>query len=295
MLRFQGIHPPGQMDPQFPHGERIQQFPQQFSDPRRIQRLAIRHQGIHPKLRTQILPHFPGRPGGRFPGIHHHQKGFPRSLHIVNGPALRRHIIGSGDIRHGPIRRHHQTDGAMLLHHLFCPQLRRFRHGDLPVVPGRSDHPGNTVFLGAHRAVHHIAHGIDHPDPEPGRAVRRDLHRFLRHKFRFRSHDGPAGAALGQLIPGPLRPVRVLDIGDHQLLHDPLDEGGLSRPHRPHHTNIDIASGPGRQSFINVFHSRTSFGRRPLLPWFTKEYVLLKINRTSHRNIRIFSKITFDK
>ena len=73
----------------------------------------------------------------------------------------------------------------MLLHDLLGAQLRRFRHRDLVVKPGSSDHPGDAILFGAGSAPDHIAHRIDHPDPEPGGTVGPDLHRLLGNEFRL--------------------------------------------------------------------------------------------------------------
>ena len=164
----------------------------------------------------------------------------------------------------------------MILHHLFGTQLRRLGHGNLMVIPGGGHHPGRPVLRGPHGPGHHIAHGVDHPHPELCRPVGGDFHR-LRHEFRLRGHNGLTGAALGQLIPGPLLPVRVGDVGNHQLLHHPLDEGGLPRPDRAHHAHINISAGSGCNLLINGFFHRHpasfSLGRRALLPWCSTGYV----------------------
>lgn len=68
-----------------------------------------------------------------------------------------------------------------------------------------------------------------------------DLGSLLRDELGLGGHDGPARAALGQLIPGPLPAVDVFDVGDDLGLHEALDEGGLARPNRTHHTKIYIS------------------------------------------------------
>ena len=156
----------------------------------------------------------------------------------------------------------------MTLHHLFRPQLRRLGHGHLGVRPRGGDHPGLSVLLRPHSPGHHVAHGVDHPHPESGFAVGADFHRLLRDEFGLRGHNGLAGAALGQLIPGSFPAVGVGDLGNHQLLHQMLDEGGFPGAHRPHHPHIDIAAGSGGDVLINSLHSQPPHpaGGR-LLPW----------------------------
>ena len=60
---------------------------------------------------------------------------------------------------------------------------------------------------------------------------------------------------MGQLIPCPFLAVRILNAGDHQFLHDPFDQGGLTGAHRAHHSNVDITAGTRGNIGVNVFHS----------------------------------------
>ena len=147
----------------------------------------------------------------------------------------------------------------MLLHHLFGAQLRRLGHRNFIIKPWRGHHPGLTFLHRTNGTIHHVSHGVDHPNPEPGCPIRRDFHSFLRNEFRLRGHDHSPGTALRQFIPCPLLPIRVFDSRNHQLFHNSLDEGRFSRPYRPHHTNIDIATGPGRNILINIFHSQPPY------------------------------------
>ena len=124
------------------------------------------------------------------------------------------------------------------------------------VVPGGGHHPGHAVFLRAHRAVHHVAHGVDQPHPQLCDPVRGNLHRLLGDELRLRSHDGLPGTALGQLISGALLAIGVGDAGNHQLLHNPFDEGRFSGTHRPDNTHINIAAGSGSNVRINLIHSQ---------------------------------------
>ena len=154
------------------------------------------------------------------------------------------------------------ADGGVLRDHLPGADLRRLRHGDLMVEPGGGDHPLALPLQLAHRPVHHIAHAVDEPDPEGGSALHRHAHCVLRDEFRLRRHDGPAGAALGQLVPGPLPAVHVVDAGNDQRLHKPFDKGGFSGADRPHDADVDVALGPEGNILIDfaVFHCDSSFG-----------------------------------
>ena len=125
-------------------------------------------------------------------------------------------------------------------------------HGDLMIVPRGGDHAGDAVFLRAYRAVYHISHRIDQPHPQPRLAVGRDLHGFFGDKFWLRGHNGPAGAALGQLIPGPLPPVGIFYIGDHKLFHQPFDQCGFSGPHRTYHADINVSGSAACNVLINT-------------------------------------------
>ena len=256
VLRLQGIHPPGEIDPELDHREGIQQRPQKLPNALGIQALAVRrHHGAVFLVHEPLFQGHGSLPPG-LPAIDHHQEGLARGLHITDGPMLRLYIILPGDVRNGAVGGDHQAQGGMALHDLFGAQLRRLGHGDLLVIPGGGDHPGLALLLRPHGPGDHVAHGVDHADAQAGHIVRGDLHRLLRHKLRLGGHNGLSGAALGKLISRPLRPEGVLEPGDHQCLHDPLDQGGFSRPHRPHHADIDVPAGPGGDLCVNTFHSQ---------------------------------------
>ena len=56
--------------------------------------------------------------------------------------------------------------------------------------------------------------------------------------------------------------VHVVDIGNDLRLHEPLDKGGFARPHRPYHTDIDVARSAGGNILIDRgIHSIPSFFR----------------------------------
>ena len=303
MVLFQCVQPPGQIHPKLRHGEGIQQRPEHPADSLGIQGLAVCHQRLQGKLFPQVLGRALGRLAPGIPGVHHHQEGFAGFAHIRHRPALRFQIILPGNIRNCAISGHHQADGAVLLHHFFRPQLCRLGHGDFRIEPGGCHHSRLAVLLRPYRPRNHVAHGVDEPHPQPGGTVGRNFHRFLRNKFRLRGHNGPPGAALGQLIPGTLLAVGVGDSGDHQFFHNPLDQGGFSRTDRANYPHVNIAAGPGGDVRINLIHSQSpSWQEEGSCPGFTKGYVPERPNRTVHNMLcfffaetKDFVKIMFDK
>ena len=268
MIRFQCIQPPGKMYPKLRHRESIQQFPEHLSDLLCIQRLAVCHHSVDTELLMQLLLHCRGSCTGGLSGIYYNKVGLSRFLHILDGPFFRGSIILTGNVRNGTVGSNHQAKGRMLIHDLFRPQFRSLGHGDLMVIPGCGDHPGNPLLFSPHCPIHHIAHRVNKPQSEFRCSVGRNLHRFLRNKLGFRGHDGSAAAALGQFIPCPFRPVGIGNIGNHQCFHDPLDEGGFPGPHRAYHADVDIAPGTPGNILVNAVHSVSSLpAGKTLLPW----------------------------
>ena len=238
------------------HREGIEQGLQQIPDALGIHGLTVENHAVNAIAFVQALFQLPGCRRTGLPAVDHHQKGLSGGLHILNGPALGGHIVLSGNVRDGSVGGHHQAQGGVAGHDLFGAQLRGLRHGDLHVIPGGGHHPGLPVLLRANRPGNHIANGIDHADPELGNPVGADFHGLLRHELGFRGHNGLAGAALGQLIPCPLRPEGIPHCRNHQFLHDPFDQCGFPGPNRPHHTDIDIPAGSGGNIRVNTFHSQ---------------------------------------
>ena len=193
------------------------------------------------------------------PCIDDHKKGFAGLLHIPDRPPFRFQIILSGNICNRAVGGYHQADGTVVFHHLSGTQFRSLCHGNGRFRPGGCHHSGNALLLRTYRTGDHIAYGVDHPHPHGGLALGRDLHSLFRHELRFAGHNGSAGTALGQFIPGSGLPVGICDGRDHQILHDPLDQRGFSGPHRTHHTDIYISAGSGGDVLVNSFHSQPPY------------------------------------
>ena len=176
-------------------------------------------------------------------GVEQHHKGLSQPLQLADYPLLRLQVILPGNVGHGAVGGHHNPNGGVVGDHLLGAEFRRLRHGDLMVEPGGHHHPGLVAVHLPQRAGHHVAHAVDEPDGEHTAVLHAHLHRVLRDEFGFGGHHHPPGTALRQLIPGPIPDVGVLDLGQNQGLHEPLDEGGLPRPHGAYHADIDIALG----------------------------------------------------
>ena len=77
----------------------------------------------------------------------------------------------------------------------------------------------------------------------PALQLQRD--RVLRDEFRLGGHNGAARSRLGQFVPCAEAGVVVFNGGQHQLLHELLDEGAFAGAHRAHHADQDLAAGAG--------------------------------------------------
>ena len=251
VVRRQSLHPGRQEQVQLPQGKFIQQPLQQLRDLLLPQLQTVHRQAadVIPPLDVRCHGLGPGALG--LGGVQQHHKGLAKLLQLPDHPLLGLQIVLPGDLRDAAVGGDHDAHGGVVADDLPGAQLRRLGHGDLVVVPGGHHHPGRQVLILAHSAGHHIPHAVDEPHGERDPLLHADLHRLLRHELGFGGHDGAAGAALGQLIPGPVPAVAVLDIGQHLGLHKALDEGGFSGAHRPHHADVNAAAGPGRHILIN--------------------------------------------
>ena len=192
--------------------------------------------------------------------VEEHQERLAQLLQLPDHPLLRLQIVLPGNLGDGAVGGDHDADGGVLSNHFSGAYLGGLRHGDLMVKPWSGDHALGLPLQLSHCSGHHVAHTINEPHLERRRGVHGHGHRLLRNKLGLCRHDGPPGAALGQLIPGPLPAIDVVDVGDDQTLHHPFDEGGLSGAHRPHHTDVDIAVGPTGDILIDfaLFHCHSS-------------------------------------
>ena len=132
--------------------------------------------------------------------------------------------------------------------------------------PGGGDHARASVLQRAYGAGHHVTYTVDEPHRKGGPVLQRDFHSFLGDKFGFRSHDGAAGTALGQLVAGALSPVDVIDVRNDHGLHEAFDKGRLPRPHRPHHADIDISLGTQGDILVDLALFHLQFLLRPHEP-----------------------------
>ena len=269
----QGVHPGGQEQIQLLHRELVEHPLDDGGYRRLVQLQAV---GAHTR---HVIAGGDVRPDGLCPvgigvgRVEHHQEGLSQLLELGDHPLLRLQIVLPGDVGNGTVCGDHDTDGGMLRNDLACADLRGLGHGDLIVKPGGGYHAGAVVLQGAHRAGNHIAYAVDEADGEGRPVVHGDLNGLLRDEFGLGGHDGAPGAALGQLIPGPLPAVHVVDIGDDHGLHEAFDKGRFSRPHRPHDADIDIPLGTQGNIFIDLalFHLR--FLLRPHEPVVFSTYL----------------------
>ena len=262
VFRGQGVHPGGQEEVQLLHGKLIEDG---LEDVRHV--LLPQVQAVYRDAVYLIT-------GGDVPGnglrpvafgVHRVQQddeGLPHLLELPDYPFLRLQVVLPWNVGNCAVGGDDDSDGGVLRDHLPGADFRRLGHGYLMVVPGGGDHPGSVVLKLADGPPDHVAHTVDEPHGE-GRAIRQlHLGRLLWDKLGLRRHDGPAGAALGQFIPGPLLAVHVFNVGNDLGFHEALNEGGLSGPYRAHHADVDIPRRAGGDILIDGrIHSIPSFFR----------------------------------
>ena len=262
MFLGQSIHPGGQEQVQLLQRELIQHAFQQLADLLPAQLQAVHGDTCHVISLGNVRPDGLGPVRGGLGGVEHHHKGLAQLLQLLNRPLLRLLIVLPGDVGDGAVCGHHHADGGVLGDDLPGPHLRRLGHGDLVIEPGGGHHPLQLPLHLPHRPGDHIAHAVDQPYPEGHAPLHRHAGGLLGDELGLRRHNGPAGAALGQLIPGPLPAVDIFDVGDDQRLHKALDEGGFSRSDRPHNADVDVALRPQGDILIDfsLLHCDSSFG-----------------------------------
>ena len=266
MVRRQGIHPGGQEQVQLLHGELVEHRLQDGGHGVLVQLQAVDGHAVHLIPGGDVLGDGLGPVAPGVCGVQQDDEGLPQLLQLPDHPLLRFQVVLPGDVGDGAVGSDDNADGGVLGDHLPGADLRRLGHGDLMVVPGGGDHPGGVVLHLADGALHHVSHTVDQPHGKARPVRQLDLGSLLRDELGLGGHDGPARAALGQLIPGPLLAVDVVDVGDHLGLHEPLDEGGLPGAHGAHHADVDIPSGAGGDILIDTgIHSIPSFFRSIVL------------------------------
>ena len=266
-------HPARQEEPQLLDRERVHD---RFEQPRNI--LRLHHRAVHRQRLHAVIGPDAGANRVRLSlfrvlRIDDDHERLARLLHIRNGAGFRLAVILARDIRDRSVRRDDNADGAVVLHDLFGAKLRRLCHGKLLGGPGRRDHAGLAVLRVADRAGDHVAHRVDQPHLQCRFSVRADAGGLVRDEFRLRRHDRPARAGLRQLVGGAFALIDVFDVRQHELLHEALDKGGFSRPHRADDADIDRAVRAVRDLRVDrtLFHipaSRLTWGsaaavRRP--------------------------------
>ena len=262
MIRRQGVHPRGQEQVQLLHGELVEDGPQDIRHVLLPQVQAVYRDAVH-LIAAADIPGNGLRPVAfGVHGVQQDDEGLSQLLELPDHPFLRLQVVFSGDVGDGAVCGNHDADSGVFRDDLPGADFRRLRHGNLVVIPGRGNHPGGVVLKLADSPPYHIAHAVNEPHGERSAVGQLHLGRFLRDELGLRRHNGPAGAALGQLIPGSLFTVHIFNVGNHLGLHETLDEGGLAGPHRAHHADVDIPRRAGGDILINGrVHSIPSFFR----------------------------------
>ena len=259
----QRIHPGREVQVQLFHREFIEHPPDNIGHRVFLQLQAVgRHAG-------HVIPGGQVRPDGLGPlcagigGVEHHQEGLSQLFQLGDDPLLGLQIVLPGNVGDGAVGGDDNGDGGVLGDHLPGADFGGLGHGDVVVKPGGTHHAGHVVLHLAGGPGDHVAHAVDQPHRKSRPVLQRNFHRVLGDKLGLGGHDGPAGAALGQLIPGPLPAVDVFNIRDHHRLHEALDKRGFSGAHRPHNADIDIALRPQGDILIDLALFQLQFLLRP--------------------------------
>ena len=128
--------------------------------------------------------------------------------------------------------------------------LSRYAHRYFMIKPWGCNHTFTGLIKLSGCAGNHKAYAVNEPHGclNPGRKLHRNC--LLRHKFRFCSHDGSSGTALGQLVSGTVAQVFVLNMREYQRLHKLLNKGGFPCAHRTYHSDVNISACTQRNVFI---------------------------------------------
>ena len=173
--------------------------------------------------------------------VENDRERFSDILQLADNALLRRDIILAGNLADRAVTCDDETDRRVFGDDLVCPLLRGLRQGDFPVEPRRCHHAFHTVLKLSGSAFDHVANAVDQPDGEIGIVAETNGYRLFGNKFRLRRHNGTSGAALRQLVAGALFPVDIVNARNDERFHEALDEGGLARADRSHHTKIYIS------------------------------------------------------
>ena len=219
VVRGQGVHPVRQEELELLHRELKEHRLDDLRHRPLAQVQAAHRQAGHVVLLRQLGPEGLGPVGVRPGGVEEDEEGLAQLLELGDHPGLRLQVGLPGQVGDGAVGGDHDANGGVL----------------------GNDLPGADLRLQlAHRPGDQIAHAVDEPDGKGPAPLHGDLHRLLGDKLGLGGHHRPAGAALGQFVPGPLPAVFVGDVGQDHGLHKPLDKGGLPRPGGPHHADVDV-------------------------------------------------------
>ena len=119
-----------------------------------------------------------------------------------------------------------------------------------------------------HKALsfHHESHTVNQSDLRLRLIGKLNLCRLLRDKFRFCGHDRLSRRTLREFIAGTVLLMLILNIGEHHLLHKPLDERRFSGSHRPDNPEINLSLRPRLNVFIYIKMVHADLSPQPFCP-----------------------------
>ena len=157
--------------------------------------------------------------------VYDYGKGLSDPLQFHNHPRFCRNVFFTLNSADAAVRGNDDANRRVFGNYLVRSDFRRFRHTDLIFKPWRCNETFLSVLKLSRCAFHHISDAIHKTDGNVISSVKRERYGFLRHKFRLRGHDRLSGAALRQLILGPLPGIFIIHARDHHGLHKTLDKG----------------------------------------------------------------------